>query len=210
MTQVTAPAAPAAPAPTTVEPITVLTPPAAPTTKPAVDEGKPAGTEQNTNEPANKDDPSATVPEKYEFDAPEGMELDGVAVGEFSELAKELKLPQAEAKRVVDVAIKMAQRRAEDTAKTVKGWADQCKADKEFGGDNLDANVAVAQKAIDTFGTPELKAILSQSGWGNHPEFVRFAYKAGKAISDDTFVKGGNPASSNDKPMANRMYPDLK
>lgn len=197
-------AAPAAPTPAAAG-AAAAPAPADPTAAPAA-----PGGEAKPNEPANKDGPSTTVPEKYEFEAPEGVELDGVAVGEFSELAKELKLPQAEAKRVVDVAIKMAQRQAEETAKTVKGWADQCKADKEFGGDNLDANVAIAQKAIDTFGTPELKAILSQSGWGNHPEFVRFAYKAGKAISDDTFVKGGNPATSNDKPIANRMYPNLK
>lgn len=177
------------------------------------DTAKPADTQDGnkTDGDAGKDDNGDQTPAEYTLTPPEGVELDGVAVTEFTSIAKELKLSTADAQRVADVAIKMAQRQAEETAKTVKEWADQCRADKEIGGENLDANVAIAQKAIDTFGTPALKAILSQSGWGNHPEFVRFAYKAGKAISDDTFVKGGNPGSSNEgKSLAERMYPTQK
>jgi hypothetical protein len=152
--------------------------------------------------------PGSEVPETYEFKMPEGVELDDAAAAEFSTLAKELKLPAAEAQRVADIAIKMAQRQAEQTAKTVKDWADQSKADKEFGGDNLDANLAVAKKAIDTFGSKELKALLVESGLGNHPELIRFAFKAGKAMSDDTFVKGGNPGTTN-VPIEKRLYPTM-
>lgn len=187
------------------------TPPVDPAAKPDDGEGAKPGEGEGKKADGDKSGDDKGVPESYSFEAPEGVELDTVAVAEFSEIAKELKLSQADADRAVGVAIKMAQRQAEATAATVKGWADQCKADKEFGGDNLDANVAIAQKAIDTFGTPELKAILAQSGWGNHPEFVRFAYKAGKAMSDDTFAKGGNPGSSNEgKSLAERMYPNQK
>jgi len=32
---------------------------------------------------------------------------------------------------------------------------------------------------------------LKDSGIGNHPEMVRFAYKIGKAISNDAVVTGG-------------------
>jgi hypothetical protein len=140
---------------------------------------------------------------------PDGVDIDSTAAEEFTTLAKELKLPAAEAQRVADIAIKMAQRQAEQTAKVVQGWADQSRADKEFGGDNLDANLAIAKKAIDAFGSPDLRALLNESGLGNHPEFIRFALKAGKAISDDTFVKGGNPAATNNMPLEKRMYPDM-
>lgn len=166
---------------------------------------QPAGVEPKQG----ADDKGTQVPEKYEFNMPEGVELDSEAAVEFSALAKELKLPAAEAQKVADIAIKMAQRQTEQTAKTVKAWADQSAADKEFGGDNLDANLAIAKKAIETFGSSELKTLLSTSGLGNHPEFIRFAFKAGKAISDDTFVKGGNPGSTNNVPMEKRMYPNM-
>jgi hypothetical protein len=157
----------------------------------------------------NKDDPGAQVPEKYEFQMPEDVELDSDAAAEFSALAKELKLPAAEAQKVADIAIRMAQRQAEQTAKVVKEWADQSRADKEFGGDNLDANLAVAKKAIAAFGSEELKVLLSTTGLGNHPEFIRFALKAGKAMSDDTFVKGGQPGATNAVSLEKRLYPNM-
>ncbi len=196
---------------------TTLTPPAGDATllndkgTPADQQPSGAADDKKTDGDAGKDDKGADAPAEYKLAAPEGVELDAEMVSEFTSIAKELKLSPADVQRIADVAIKRAQKQAETTAATVKEWADQCRADKEIGGDNLDANVAIAQKTIDTFGTPELKAILAQSGWGNHPEFVRLAYKVGKAISDDTFVKGGNPGSSNEgKSLAERMYPTQK
>lgn len=149
------------------------------------------------------------APEKYDFAMPEGVELDGKAADEFSVLAKELKLSQADAQRVANVAVKMQQQQAETHASTVKGWADQCKTDKEFGGDNLEPNMAVARKAIDTFGSPELKTLLNSSGLGNHPELVRFAFKAGKAVSEDTFVRSGSRAPTPEMSMEKRLYPNM-
>lgn len=170
-----------------------------------------AGVKAETKDGEGKPDDAASKEDvKYEFQAPEGVELDGDATAEFTALAKELKLPAAEAQRVVDIAVKMQQKQAERNAETVKGWAESSKTDKEFGGDNLQANLAIAQKAIDTFGSPELKTLLNSSGLGNHPELVRFAFKAGKAISEDGFVKGGaRSAVTAGVPLAKRLYPDM-
>lgn len=172
------------------------------------EEGKDEPSSKTEGDETNKGDKPAEVPEKYEFKAPEGVELDSVAAGEFSALAKDLKLTADQAQGVVDIAVKMQQRQAESVAATVKEWGDQSKADKEFGGDNLDANLAIAKKAVDTFGSETFKGLLNQSGLGNHPEFIRFALKAGKAISNDTFVKSGAPSSTNGASLAERMYPN--
>jgi hypothetical protein len=75
-------------------------------------------------------------------------------------------------------------------------WMQASQVDKEFGGDKLNENMAVAKKALDSFGTPELRTLLQQSGLGNNPEVIRFMYRAGKAISEDTFVSNSNGASS--------------
>jgi hypothetical protein len=169
-------------------------------------EGAPA---QGGEAKPGDDGKGTQAPETYEFKAPEGVELDTDAVSEFSALAKELKLPADQAQKVADIAIKMAQRQAEQTAAVVKGWADQSRTDKEFGGDNLDANLAVAKKAVGAFGSEEFTRLLNETGIGNHPEFIRFAYRAGKAMSDDTFVKGGNPTSTNNVPFEKRLYPNM-
>ena len=181
---------------------------------PAAAEAKPAdatGADGKAKDGEGKADDAASKEEaKYEFQAPEGVELDGDVTAEFTALAKELKLPAAEAQRVVDIAVKMQQKQAERNAETVKGWAESSKTDKEFGGDNLQANLAIAQKAIDTFGSPELKTLLNSSGLGNHPELVRFAFKAGKAISEDGFIKGGaRSATTAGVPLEKRLYPNM-
>lgn len=166
-----------------------------------------AGEQTSDDKGAKGDEP--VVPEKYEFTMPDDVELDGPSAEEFSAIAKELKLSQADAQRIADVAIKMQQKQAETHVATVKGWADSCKTDKEFGGDNLEQNMSVARKAIDTFGSPELKALLNSSGLGNHPEIVRFAFKAGKAVSEDTFVKSGSRVPTPESSLEQRLYPNM-
>lgn len=166
-----------------------------------------AGKQGSEDKGAQGDEPQ--VPETYELKMPEGVDLDKQAADEFSAIAKELKLSQADAQRLADVAVKMQQKQAETHAEMVKGWAENSKTDKEFGGDNLQQNLSVARKAIDTFGSPELKALLNNTGMGNHPEVIRFAFKAGKAISEDTFVQSGSRTPTPDASLEKRLYPNM-
>lgn len=188
---------------------------------PSNDAGEPTTTDTNAapaagTAPANTDvtagaqDPKPTeavVPESYELTMPEGVELDQAAASEFTAIAKELKLDQAAAQKLADVGAKMAQRQVEAHAKLVESWTEQVKTDKEIGGDKLAENLGIARKAIDTFGTPELKALLNSSGLGNHPEVVKLAYKVGKAISEDRFVTGSPKGPSNDP--AKKLFPNM-
>lgn len=146
------------------------------------------------------------VPESYAFDMPEGMELDTAAAEQFTAIAKEFKLTQDQASKFTGIAVAMQQRQAEQYASTVAGWAETVKSDKDMGGDNLPATLASTRKVMDTFGTPELKAALDSSGYGNHPEFIRFVNKIGKSLSEDTFVRGGNTTDKSDSGAAS-MYP---
>ncbi len=147
------------------------------------------------------------VPEAYEFAMPEGVQLDHAAADEFSVIAKELKLDQATAQKVADVGAKMAQRQIEAHVKQVEAWAESVKTDKEIGGDALPENLAIARKALDAFGTPELKDLLNASGLGNHPAVIKAFYKAGKAISEDRFV-AGSPKGADVDP-AKKMFPSM-
>jgi hypothetical protein len=147
------------------------------------------------------------APESYDFKLPDGIELDADAVTEFSAIAKEMKLDQASAQKLADVAANMVQRQAEQHAATVQGWVDQVKADKEIGGDKMPEHLAIAQKALDTFGSPELREILNSTGLGNNPEVIRAFYRAGKAISEDTFVPGRQGGAVNDP--AKTMFPTM-
>jgi hypothetical protein len=159
---------------------------------------------------AGTQDPKATepvVPESYDLKMPEGIELDKTAADEFGAIAKELKLDQASAQKFADVGAKMAQRQVEKHAELVQSWVEQVKTDKEFGGDKLQENLGVARKALEAFGTPELRDVLNATGFGNHPEVIRAFYKMGKAVSEDRFVKGSPAGSETD--IAKRMFPSM-
>lgn len=141
---------------------------------------------------------SQGAPEKYEFKAPEGTELNASVIGAYSDVAKELDLSQEAAQKVLDkVAPVMAAQQADALRVMNADWLDATKSDKEFGGEQLDGNLAMAKKALEVFGTPELTKLLNDTGLGNHPEVIRVFYRTGKAISEDRFTasgSGGKPA----------------
>lgn len=166
---------------------------------PASDASAQPAADPQTSEPA--------LPDSYTFTMPDGVEVDSTAAEEFSAIAKELKLDQAGAQKVADVGAKMAQRQIEKHAELVQSWVEQVKTDKEIGGDALQENLAVAKKALETFGTPELRDVLNASGLGNHPEVIRAFYKAGKAISEDRFVAGSPKGAPTD--AAKKLFPNM-
>lgn len=176
-----------------------------PVSEPAQKEGeKPAdeGAEQNDKadkqdgeKPEEKDEQKPEgAPEKYEFQAGEGVELDAEALKDFEPVARELNLTNEQAQKLVDAYPKILagvqQRQTEAWQAQTEQWAADVKADKEVGGDKLTANLSAAQRALDQFGTPELREYLDGTGLGNHPELVKAFIKVGKAMSEDGVITG--------------------
>ena len=167
----------------------------------ASDEASAEKAEGDQGEQAEGDKPAEGAPEKYEFKAPEGKEYDAEIIGSFSEIAKELNLTQEAAQKLLDsMAPKIAERQMGQLEAIRNEWAQASQTDKEFGGDKLNENLAVAKKALDQFGTPELRALLNESGLGNNPEVIRFMYRAGKAISEDGYVGNSTGAGVKGQP----------
>lgn len=149
------------------------------------------------------------APEVYEFKAPEGKEYDPAALAKFSDVARKHNLTQDAAQNLLDDLAPVVAERQQQAIEAVQAeWTASAKADKEFGGDSLDANLSVAKKALEKFGSPELRTLLNESGLGNHPEIIRAFYRAGKSISEDSVVTssigGGLPSN---RGAANVLYP---
>ncbi|WP_320744120.1 peptidase [Enterobacter mori] len=159
-------------------------------------EDKPADGDKPADKPDDKEQKQDGAPEKYEFQAAEGVELDNAALEQFEPIARELNLTNEQAQKLVDAYPKILagvqQRQAEAWQKQTEGWAETVKADKEIGGDKLTANLSAAQRALDQFGTPDLKEYLNATGLGNHPDLVKTFVKIGKAMSEDGMVDGSN------------------
>lgn len=148
--------------------------------------------EQKETEDKQEPEKEAGAPEKYEdFKAPQGVSLDADVVKGFSEVAKELNLPQDKAQAVIDkVTPILAQKQADQIAQTNKAWQEKVKADPEIGGDHLKATIATAQKALRDFrgadgkfvdeDVAELAAIA-----GNHPGLIKILKHFGSVIGED-------------------------
>lgn len=194
---------------------------AAPATAPTAPSESTASNQQQATDAQNTDAANAEggetggdqapagAPEQYEFVIPEGSTMDAEGLEAFSEVAKELNLSQDAAQKVIDkMAPAMAARQVEAIEAVKTEWAEGSRADKEFGGDKLNENLATAKKALDTFGTPELRTLLNESGLGNHPEVIRMMYRAGKAISEDRFVAPSSGGPTGSKDFAKSLYPN--
>lgn len=184
------------------------------TTAPAVEPegGQPQGQQPAGEKPKTKEEKPQGAPEAYEFAMPEGFELNKEVSTEFEAYARELNLPQDKAQAVVDMGVKLMQsaqaKQVESFQQTQKEWRDAVVNDKELGGAALAENLGYAAKVLDTF-APDLRAVLDETGLGNHPAFVKAFVKIGKAISEDRLVGGAQQTPGAAQDPAAKLFPNM-
>lgn len=164
-------------------------------TEESEDAVKSAENEGEEKDPAEEEGENDGAPENYEFEVPEGMELDEQLSEKFTDLAKELNLTNEQANKLVsmygDQLVDAQAKQQQQWETTSKQWAEDLKADPEFGGSNFEKNAEIAKTAIAKFGDDELKKALNDTGLGNHPALVKFMHKVGTSISEDGFDVSG-------------------
>jgi hypothetical protein len=155
------------------------------------------------------------VPEKYEIKLDEGFELDQGSLDLFTPIFKELGITNEGAQKLVDTYVPMIQGMEEKIRKEsldeFKKITDGWKADtlKELGPDS-DKKLAICAKAINKFGEEGLRDALDQTGFGNHPLFVKFVMRVGEIVSEDTVSDQPKriPGSTGQEQL-NKMYPTM-
>jgi len=153
------------------------------------------------------------APDKYEdFNIPEGMELDKNLLEESLPVLKELGLSQEQAQKLVDLQAKYSVTNAERAAKawkdTIDTWTKETKADKEYGGSNLNTTLSSAKAVIKEFGNDKFVEMLDFTGIGNHPEMVRFLHKISNQMKEDGILHGAAAGGKNKDP-AKVMFPSM-
>ena len=164
----------------------------------------PAAEPGTTNEGAP---PVVDTPVEYKFAAPEGQTYDDKIVATVTEFAKENKLTVTAAQKLLDTQHGLLAAQSKALADTVAGWKTQLASDPKLGGEHLDANRAIVNKAI-ALGSPEFAKVLEDSGMVNHPEVFGFLSTVGKALSEDRFVAAGAQPGSAGKTLAKSLYPN--
>lgn len=170
--------------------------------KPPTEAAKPAeGTETEK---------STAKPEDYgDFAIPEDFQVSETTLGEFKAMASEMGLTKEQAQKLVDFRAAQHAEYMQALDRQAEQWVSTARSDKEFGGTDFAKNIAIADRAIAAYGTPELRALLNQYGLGNHPELVRFAYRVGKTVTEPGPVNTTSPQSGN-ADHAEILYPSNK
>lgn len=124
----------------------------------------------------------------------------------FKNLASEWKLAAEQVKKLQAFSDEIAQHAAQQAqeakrAQTV-AWAHQTRA---LYGAGLEREIGFALRAADTFGGPELRQLLEETGLGNHPVVIRTLSGIGRTISEDAST-GGIPSAPQDKTFAEALY----
>lgn len=184
---------------------------------PAPEQGVPAPAKQQpSSEPApatakqaSDGKPSSEQKPEEGIKAPEG--LNPKVLSTYTSVAKELGIATKDAQTLLDKLLPVMQQGHTEALETVqREWGEALKADPEIGGAKLDASIAAARKAVETFGGAELQELLQVTGLQSHPAVVRAFYRAGKSISEDSVVPGEKTPGGKPKDLAHLMFPNLK
>lgn len=169
------------------------------------------GEQQSDADGESGDSEAGEDPESYEFEVPEGMELDQGLADAVTPVFKELGLNQEQASKLTSAYAQVKQQEAqqaqEDFNQQLDQWASEIKNDKDIGGEAFDANAAIARKAVDELGTPELKDLLDNTGFGNNPHIFKFMLGVGKLLKEDQPGSGERATESVSREQA--LYPDM-
>ena len=132
--------------------------------------------------------------------APDGFELDKDVMAQVSPVLKELKCSKANAEKIVaagaEIFNKAIKAQADAFAQKVSDWEKETRADNVLGKEE---NIAIANRAVIEFGDERLTNEIIEAGLGNHPAFVRFCYKVGKAMCEDRIITSSGSAKASNR-----------
>lgn len=116
----------------------------------------------------------------YEIAAPEDK---AELIGAYKKLAKEAGIPKAAAEKFFNGLLDLNS--AENVVAKEKARIEKNLADiKAIYGDSLDSVKAAANKAIEKYGSDEVKEILKKSDLATDPKFIGFLAKVGEKLVD--------------------------
>ena len=148
---------------------------------------------------------------------PDGFRYDQERASEFAGIARELKLSQAQAQKLVDLHAKGVFGASDFEEKVMaqrEQWKNETMNHPEFGGARFTENLGHAKRFVEMFGGDELRQALDYSGVGNHPALFAAFAKAGRILAEDRLVSGGvggmPRGTGTFADMAQTLYPEMR
>ncbi len=167
---------------------------------------KPTQTDLQTSSVAPEPAPQ-TPPDPYaDIVLPENSLLAQADLTAFKQTAAQVQLP-AQALRqwlsLEETRLQTAvQEKAAQQKQQLEQWAQQT---QQAFGTRWQEEVSKAVRAADVFGGPQLRALLEETGLGNHPVMVRTFHTVAMHLSEDN-TPGGVSNAPTDKTFAQALY----
>lgn len=174
--------------------------------------------EEDKTEEENKEETAIITVENLAL--PDDVIISEDIKGSLNELISEHKLSKETAQKMVDIGVKMEQKRIDDWYNMKNTWKEESIADPEIGGKNLDKTKSNCNRLINQFAgseenLAECKQDLILLGLGNKRSFLRLLNNIANATGNDDTQKNSNSGGSNNnhdnsyEAKAKRMYPNM-
>lgn len=137
---------------------------------------------------------------------PDGFGADDELLAEAKGIFAELKIPADKAQDLVNIQVRVEQKRLADAVRHQKALTEQTKNDPEYGGVLKWPATETKLAAIRQHVGAKFIDALNAQGLGNHPEVIRGLLKLHDAagLSEDRLVPGGRAPVSD----ARARYPN--
>jgi hypothetical protein len=151
-------------------------------------------------------DRAADIPESSEgYKFPEGLPTPEKDLASFAKVAHEMGMTQKQVEALANWQKKANAEATESFNKVSEDWKQSVL--KSWGAD-AEKNTELALRGVRDFASDDLKKILSESGFGNHPAIVEHFYKLGimsaegrAPLSDSTPGEEGIQRTATGQPM---------
>lgn len=170
-----------------------------------VDAGKKKADGTADGEPKSKaGDTTPKAPEKYSLKLPDGGRLDESDLKTVEELSRANDYTNDEAQAFLDEQANVIAKKSEEYAAVTK-------ADKDYGGAQLEQTQKLARLVVDRIrpiGHPRREGFvkfINRGGAGNHIEVVSFLADLGKQMAEDVSM-GGLGGGGGEKSTTQKLY----
>lgn len=163
-----------------------------------------------TTEEKKAEDKAPTAPEKYDLKLEGDIKLSAPMQKGFEAAAREVGLTNEAANKLLNSLVKSHQESQQAAMESMrKTWAEEARANKEWGGDKLPETLSFAKKALQEFGSKELPELLEATGLSDNPLVIGLLANVGRKVGGDKIVSGAPPKGSDDDRAA-VLYPSMK
>lgn len=123
------------------------------------------------------------IPEKYEFNLPEGLQLTPEIESQFTEIAKATGMTQEQANGLIKLHSDLMLDVMQQATKQKNAWEAECKK----AGLTSPEKLQLAKNIVNTFdNTGEVMRVLVESGAAYHPAVLRMLQEMGSLLQEDS------------------------